>query len=52
MSAELFGINIDTFSFKEALDRAEELLNTSKVSQVVTINPEMIEYADKNKESV
>lgn len=50
MSAELFGINIDTFSFKEALERAEVLLNNSNVSQIVTINPEMIEYAGQNKD--
>ena len=34
-------INVDTFTFDEALDYA-------KAGQVVTINPEMIDYASKN----
>ena len=36
-------INVDTFTFDEALDYA-------KAGQVVTINPEMIDYASKNSE--
>ena len=48
MGTMLFGLNIDTLSSNSALDRALELLVEQKVSQVVTINPEMIEYANKN----
>lgn len=50
MSTELFGLNIDTYSFKEALSKARELIDGKSVSQIVTINPEMFEYADKDAE--
>lgn len=49
MSAELFGINIDTLNFEEAVNKAKELIDGQKVAQVVTINPEMFEYAAKNQ---
>ena len=48
MSVELFGLNIDTISFQEAVNTAKKLIDGQKVSQVVTINPEMFEYAAKN----
>ena len=48
MGTMLFGLNIDNLSFNSALDKALELLEEQKVSQVVTINPEMIEYANNN----
>lgn len=48
MSIELFGLNIDTFKFEEAVRKAKTLIDGQKVSQVITINPEMFEYADKN----
>ncbi len=48
MSAELFGLNIDTMNFEEAICNAKNLIDGHKVSQVVTINPEMFEYASKN----
>ena len=48
MSIELFGLNVDTMSFQEAVNTAKKLIDGQKVSQVVTINPEMFEYAAKN----
>lgn len=48
MSTELFGLNVDTFSFEEAINLAKGLIDGQKVSQVVTINPEMFEYANKS----
>ena len=50
MSAELFGLNIDTYSFDEAIDKAKKLIDEAKVSQIVTINPEMFEFANKDAE--
>lgn len=50
MSAELFGFNIDTYTFDEAMNVAKTLIDGGKVSQVVTINPEMFEYANKDLE--
>lgn len=48
MSIELLGLNIDEYSFEEAVRIAKELIDGSKVSQVVTINPEMFAEAEKN----
>ena len=42
MKTELFGLNIDNYTFEDALYKATGLMHTDKVSQVVTINPEMI----------
>lgn len=50
MSIELFGLNIDNYSFDEAITKAKSLLDGNTVSQVVTINPEMFEYATKNQD--
>lgn len=50
MSVELFGFNIDTYSFDEAVNKAKELIDGQRVSQVVTINPEMFEYAPKDND--
>ena len=50
MSVELLGLNIDTYSFEEAITRAKELIDGRCVSQVVTINPEMFEYANKDND--
>lgn len=50
MSVELFGFNIDSYSFDEAVNRAKILIDGKIVSQVVTINPEMFEYANKDNE--
>jgi len=50
MSVELLGLNIDNYSFEEAIRTAKELIDSSKVSQVVTINPEMFSEAEKNND--
>lgn len=50
MSAELFGLKIDTLSFREALEKARVLIDSPKVSQIVTINPEMFENAATDNE--
>lgn len=50
MSVKLLGYNIDNYSFEEAVAKALELINGDKVSQVVTINPEMFECAPKDNE--
>ena len=47
MSVELLGLNIDDYSFEEAIDIAKGLIDSSKVSQVVTINPEMFAQSEK-----
>ena len=42
------GFNIDDFTFEGAVVRAKNLIDGQKVSQVVTINPEMIQAAEKD----
>ena len=50
MSLKLLGLEIDDFSFEGAINRAIELIKSDKVSQVVTINPEMFAQAKKDDE--
>ena len=50
MSLELFGYRIDDFSFSEAISYAKSLIDNKKVAQVITINPEMFETAEKDSE--
>ncbi len=50
MSIKLLGIEIDEFDFKGSIKRAFELMGEDKVSQVVTINPEMFGEAEVNPE--
>lgn len=50
MSVELFGLNVDTYNFEEAVLKAKELIDGNHVAQVVTINPEMFETAEKDAE--
>ena len=50
MSVELLGINIDGGTFMKSIDKAFSLINEDKVSQVVTINPEMFAEAEINSE--
>lgn len=45
---KLLGFEIDTFDFESALNYAKDLIKDKKGAQVITINPEMIEYALKN----
>ena len=47
---KLLGYEIDTFTFDGALDYALELEKSDKVSQVVTINPEMFDCAKVDEE--
>ena len=48
MSAELLGLNIDDYSFDEAIEKAKLLIDGQKAAQVVTINPEMFNQAEKD----
>lgn len=50
MSVELFGFNIDTYTFEEAIMAAKRYIDGDKVAQVVTINPEMFECANKDSD--
>lgn len=50
MSVELLGLNIDDYTFEESIKTAKELIDGAKVSQVVTINPEMFGEAEKNND--
>lgn len=45
---KLLGFEIDTFDFQGAVNFAIDLIKSKKGGQVVTINPEMIEYGLKN----
>jgi len=48
--AKLLGFDVDTFTFESAVDYAKKLIETKAGGQIITINPEMIEYALKNPE--
>ena len=51
MTVSLMGIEINNNSFEESVQKGLELINKSdKVSQVVTINPEMYKEAETNIE--
>ncbi|MCQ2754489.1 MAG: WecB/TagA/CpsF family glycosyltransferase [bacterium] len=50
MSVELLGYRINDFEFSEAVDNALKLAKENKVSQIVTINPEMFEAAEYDSE--
>lgn len=45
---KLLGFNIDTFDLERAILYAKNLIETQKGGQIVTINPEMIEYGIKH----
>jgi N-acetylglucosaminyldiphosphoundecaprenol N-acetyl-beta-D-mannosaminyltransferase len=45
---KLLGFSIDTFDFESAICYAKNLIQSKKGGQIVTINPEMIEYGLKN----
>lgn len=49
-TAKLLGFNIDTFDFDSAINYAKNLIENKKGGQIVTINPEMIEFGLKNAE--
>ena len=44
------GFRIDDYTFDEGVNKALDLMCMDRVSQVITINPEMIDYAQKHKE--
>ena len=46
MSVELLGYKIDNYSFEEAVAKAKNLIDGDRVSQVITINPEMFQAAE------
>ncbi len=50
MRVSLFGIEIDKYNFEEGVKEGINLLQSSSVSQVVTINPEMFAQAEKDSE--
>ena len=50
MSVELLGYRINDYEFFEAIDNALKLAKENKVSQIVTINPEMFETAESDPE--
>ena len=47
---KVLGYNVDLFSYNEAIDYTKYLLSSEYSAHVVTINPEMIEYALKNED--
>lgn len=49
-TVKLLGFEIDTFDFQGAVDYAVALIKDKKGGQIVTINPEMIEYGLKNED--
>lgn len=50
MIVKLLGFGIDTFDFEAAVNYAKDLLESKKGAQIVTINPEMIEFGLKNSD--
>ena len=48
--AKVLDYNVDLFGFEDALNYTKYLLESEYSAHVVTINPEMIEYALKNEE--
>jgi len=47
-TVKLLGFDIDTFNFESAVNYAMNLIKGKKGGQIVTINPEMIEFGLKN----
>ena len=47
---KILGFGVDLFSLKDALSYIEEKMASGQTAQVVTINPEMIELAEKNSD--
>lgn len=46
---KILGYNVDLFNYNDAIDYTKYLLESEYSAHVVTINPEMIEYALKNE---
>ena len=49
---KLLGYKIDLFNEAEALNYANSLIDSAKSSHIVTINPEIMEYANKHEDFV
>ena len=47
---KLLGYDIDLFSMSEAMDYVNSLIDSSMSSHIITINPEIIEYANKHED--
>ncbi len=47
---KLLGYNIDLFDMQSALNYAKSLIDGANSSHIVTINPEIIDYANKHEE--
>lgn len=47
---QVLGYDVDLMSFSEAVNFVEKNLSDNKGLYIVTINPEIIEYSNKNKE--
>ena len=50
MTVNLMGTEINNYTFNESIERAKELIRSEKVSQVITINPEMFREKEQNPE--
>lgn len=50
MTLNLMGTKINNYTFEESISKAKELMFTEKVSQVITINPEMFKEKEQNSE--
>ena len=47
---QVLGYDVDLMSFNEAISFVETNMSENKGLYIVTINPEIIEYSNKNKE--
>lgn len=47
---KLLGYNVDLFNISEAMEYANKLIDGTSSSHIVTINPEIIEYANKHED--
>ncbi len=50
MKLNLMGTEINNYTFEEGVNKGIELMNSNKVSQVITINPEMFKEMEHNQE--
>lgn len=50
MKREILGVKIDSLTFAEAIKKIDQLIVSSKFSQIVTVNPEMVMAAIKDRE--
>lgn len=50
MKREILGVKIDSLTFAETIKKVDQLIVSSKSSQIVTVNPEMVMEAQRDKE--